>query len=607
MSPYKTLLSLAVVLAMTVCLPQRVHAQNWVNGQAAIFEIGQTGFNQTGLDDNYNDYNGNIGFYQPEFVVVDPATGKVFVSDPYRDGVLRFPSTAAMQNGAAAEAILGLPNFFGLGNSQPPTASTLVYPCGLAIDAAGNLWVADASNLRVVRYANAATIPSGTAASEVLGQPNFTDYISYVVAPTASSMELPIGVFCSGTTLWVADYYNFRILRFDNAASKANGAPADAVFSVPSFTYWAQQNPLPVAANSLAYPNQLYVDAADNLWVADVTNNRVLMFPTASFAVNATNGGIGGPATLVLGQTNFTDNSPGTTASTMSYPDGVYMDAAGNLYVSEAGNNRVLVFQNAASLSNGAAATYVLGQPNFTSNAAGDSADQLDYPYSVTIVPGTSGSSTVLMVVDQGNYRVSIWTPPTILPLLATNFTGRLQSNGQVLLQWQISDEGGMGLGGYTELEYATHDTSGFTNVLNQQVLYPAIQNYSYQQVSPAPGANYYRLKLVAPDGSSTYSQIVTITVSGATSATGLSIYPNPAQSSVVVTVPQAGGSTGSGGSTAGTASIEIYNSAGGLMQRLSTTSTVNTLSVAGWAAGLYTVSVTQGGHATSGSFVKIN
>ena len=211
------------------------------------------------------------------------------------------------------------------------------------------------------------------------------------------------------------------------------------------------------------------------------------------------------------------------------------------------------------------------------------------------------------MVVDQGNYRVSIWTPPTILPLLATNFTGRLQSNGQVLLQWQISDEGGMGLGGYTELEYATHDTSGFTNVLNQQVLYPAIQNYSYQQVSPAPGANYYRLKLVAPDGSSTYSQIVTITVSGATSATGLSIYPNPAQSSLVVTVPQAGGSTGSGGSTAGTASIEIYNSAGGLMQRLSTTSTVNTLSVAGWAAGLYTVSVTQGGHATSGSFVKIN
>jgi sugar lactone lactonase YvrE len=602
MSPYKTHLSLAVVLAMTAFLPQRAQAQNWVNGQPAIFEIGQTGFNQNGQDDNYNGYNGTTGFFTPEFVVVDPATGKVFVSDPQQAGVLRFPSTAAMQNGAAAEAILGVDNLVNQGNSQPPTASTLVYPCGLAIDAAGNLWVADASDLRVVRYANAATIPSGTAASEVLGQPNFTDYISYVEAPTASSMSLPSGVFCSGTTLWVADENNFRILRFDNAASKANGAPADAVFSVPSFTYWALQNPLPVAANSLAWPNQLYVDAADNLWVADVTNNRVLMFPNASFAVNATNGGIGGPATLVLGQTNFTDNSPGTTASTMAYPDGVYGDAAGNLYVSEYLNNRILVFQNAASLSNGAAATYVLGQPNFTTNAAGDSADQLDYPYSVTIVPGTSGSSTVLMVVEEGNYRVSIWTPPSILPLLATSFTGQLQPDGQALLQWQVSDEGGTGVAGYTQLEYATHDTSGFTDVLNQQSLYPAIQNYSYLQVSPAPGANYYRLKLVAPDGSATYSQVVTITVSGgATGGTGLSIYPNPASSSLVVTLPQAGGST------AGAAMIEIYNPAGSLLQKLTTTSTVNRLSVAGWAAGVYTVRVVQGGHATSGSFVKMN
>jgi sugar lactone lactonase YvrE len=596
---YKNPLSLAAVFAVLTCLPQRVHAQNWVNGQSAIFEMGQAGFNQTGQDDNNNDFNLNIGFYQPEFVVVDPATGKVFVTDSYRGAVLRFPSSAAMQNGAAAEAILGQPDFFsGPGNTQPPTASTLVYPFGLAIDAAGNLWVADASNLRVVRYANAATIPSGTAAVEVLGQPNYTDYIPYIEAPTASSMELPLGVFCSGTTLWVADYLNFRILRFDNAASKANGAPADAVFCVPSFTYWANQNPFPVAANSVAYPNQLYVDAADNLWVADVTNNRVLMFPNASFAVNGTNGGIGGPATLVLGQTNFTDNSPGTTASTMAYPDGVYGDAAGNLYVSEAGNNRVLVFQNAASLSNGAAASYVLGQPDFTSNAAGDSADQLDFPYSVTIVPGTSGSSTVLMVVDQGNYRVTIWTPPTPLPLLLTSFTGRLQPNGQVLLQWQVSDEGAPGPGnaGTTTLEYSTTDTSGFTDVLNTQPVNPAVSGYSYVQVSPATGPNYYRVKLTLPDGSATYSQIVTINVDGSATGAGLSIYPNPASSTVVMMLPPLGN-----------AMIEVYNSAGGLMQRLSTESIVNTLAVGRWAAGLYTVRVTQGGVSTTGSFIKVN
>lgn len=587
---YKPLLALTVLLSITAFFSRRVRAQNWVNGQPAIFEIGQAGFNQN-LEGGTNGAN---GFYEAEAVVVDPATGKVFITDSYRDGVLRFSSTAAMQNGATAEAILGLPDFSGFGNSQPPTAATLVYPAGLAIDAAGNLWVADASDLRVVRYANAATIPSGTAASEVLGQPNFTDYISYIEAPTAASMELPVGVFCSGTTLWVADYYNFRILRFDNAASKANGAPADAVFGVPSFTYWALQNPLPVAANSLAYPDQLYVDAADNLWVADVTNNRVLMYPNASFAVNATNGGIGGPATLVLGQTNFTDNSPGTTASTMSYPDGVYGDAAGNIYVSEAGNNRVLVFQNAANLSNGAAATYVLGQPDFVSDGAGDGASQLDYPYSLTVV---SGTSTELMVADYNNYRVMIFTPPTPLPLLLTSFTGRLQGNGQVLLQWRVADQGGPGVGdaGTTTLEYSTTDTSGFTDVLSTQPVNPAVSGYSYVQVLPAPGANYYRVKLTAPDGSATYSQVVTIMV-GSGAPSGLSIYPNPASSNVVMMLPPLG-----------TAVIEVYNSAGGLVRRLTTDATVNTVDVGPLAAGMYTVRVVQGGIATTGNFIKVN
>jgi sugar lactone lactonase YvrE len=601
MSPYNTHLSLAVVLVMTACLPQRVHAQNWVNGQPASFVIGQTGFN---LNIQNEGSTGATGFNEPEFVVVDPATGKVFVSDAYTDRILRFPSTAAMTNGAAAEAVLGQVNFYGLGTVQPPTAATLDYPGGMAIDASGNLWVADETNMRVLRYANAATIASGAPASEVLGQPDFVSYLPSQSAPTAASMYFPCSVFCSGTTLWVSDEFDDRILRFDNAASKANGAPADAVFGVPNFVYWIALNGiLPTASNSFSTPNQIYVDASDNLWVADVQNNRVLMFPNASFAVNAANGGIGGAATLVLGQTNFTDNSPNTTASTMHFPAGVYGDAAGNIYVSEYLNSRILVFMNAASLSNGAAATYVLGQPDFVSNGTGDGASQLANPYSITVV---SGTSTELMVADLNNYRVTIFTPPTPLPLLLTSFTGRLQNNGQALLQWQVPDEGGMGVGGYTELEYATHDTSGFTDVLNQQSIYPAIQNYSYLQVSPAPGANYYRLKVVAPDGSATYSQIVTITI-GAGASTALTIYPNPAQSTVVVTLPQAGGSPGSGGSTTGTAVIEVYNSAGGLMQRLSTASTVNTLSVSGWAAGLYTVRVTQGGMATTGNFIKIN
>ena len=572
---YKIHLSLAVVFAVTTCLPQRLHAQTWSNGEAATYVIGQTGFGLNGSAVNA------IGLYQPMSVTVDPASGKVFVSDYTNSRILRYPSSAAYTNGMAAEAVLGQTDFTSTG------ATLLSNPAGMAMDALGNLWVADFNDDRVLRFAHAATIATGAAASGVLGEPDFAS-INSAFTTSASLMHGPFSVFCSGTTLWVTDGDNYRVLRFDNAASKANGAPADAVFGQPNFT--TGTNPSIPTAATIGYPSQIYVDGADNLWVADMIFNRVLMFPNASTAAN------GEAATKVLGQTDFISNNTGLTANTFSGPFavyGLYGDGSGNLYVSDGGNNRILIFAHAASLSNGAAATYVLGQPDFVSNGNGDGANQLYFPENLWV----STSGITLMAADPGNNRVMIWTPLVTLPLTLTAFTGRLQDNGQALLQWQISGTGGSAPQGTFELQYATGDTSNFNRVLSTQPVDPATQNYSYLQVSPAPGVNYYRLKLVAPDESSTYSQVVTITIGSG--STGLIIYPNPAQSSVVVTVPQAGSAT------TGTAVIGIYNSTGMLVQRLVTGAAVNTFDISRLAAGMYTVQVVQGSSAVTGSFVK--
>jgi len=565
---YKIHLSLAVVFAATTYLPQHAHAQSWANGQAASFVIGQTGF---GL--NASSVTAT-GLNQPWGVVIDPVTGKVFVSDVINNRVLRYPSAAAMTNGAAAEAVLGQPNFTQ--NINGLSATTLWQPVGMAMDAAGNLWVADERNNRVLRYANAATIASGSAASTVLGQANFTS--DNFPLETASSMYEPFSVFCIGTTLWVADCGTDRVLRFENAASLANGAAASAVFGQPGFT----TNTPNTNASGLSAPMQIYVDGADNLWVADFVNNRVMMFPNAATAANNE------AATLVLGQPDFNSNAAGSTATTFNNPVGVYGDGDGNIYVSDYGNNRILIFANAASLSNGAAATYVLGQTNFTSTGTGDNANQLNNPTFLFV--GTS-----LLAADATNNRIMIWIPLVPLPLTLTAFTGRLQDNGQVLLQWQVSGSGGSAPSGTFELQYATSDTSNFNTVLNTQPVNPAISGYSYLQVSPAPGANYYRLRLIAPDGSFTYSQIVTINV-GAVS-TGLSIYPNPAHSSIAVSLPQ----------MSVTAVIGIYNSTGILMQWLVSGAAINTIDISRWAAGMYTVKVMEGNSTMTGNFIKVN
>jgi hypothetical protein len=598
MSPiYKIHLSLAVVFAVTIYLPQRVHAQYWTNGQAASFVIGQTGFGLNGSALT------STGLTTPFAVAEDPATGKVFVSDYGNNRVLRYPSIAAMTNGAAAEAVLGQPDFTTsmsppIAYGMPATATTFSYPEGLAVDGAGNLWVADNGDSRVLRFANAATIASGAAASGVLGWPNLvSNRVSNngdIEPATAASFYLPSAVFCKGTTLWVSDWGNNRILRFDNAASKANGANADAYFSTN------QEGDVATASNQLWGTEQIYVDGSDNLWEVENSNNRVMMFPNASTGGNPAStiiiGAGGVNATLVLGQSNFNSNSTGTTASTMNGPYGVYGDGAGNIYVGDLGNNRILIFANAAHVSNGAAATYVLGQTDFVSSGTGDGASQLSGP-ALLFIPT---SSAYLMAADAFNNRVLTWIPLVPLPLTLTSFTGRLQDNGQVLLQWQVSGSGdgagaGGALAGTFELQYATSDTSNFNTVLNTQPVNPAISGYSYLQVSPAPGANYYRLRLIAPDGSFTYSEIVTINV-GAVS-TGLSIYPNPAHSSIAVSLPQ----------MSGTAVIGIYNSMGILMQWLVSGAAINTIDISRWAAGMYTVKVMEGNSTMTGNFIKVN
>ena len=578
MSPiYKIHLSLAVVFAVTTYLPQPVQAQAWSNGQPASFVIGQPGF---GLNASATTAT---GLFLPAMAIIDPVTGKVFVSDLWNNRVLRYPSSAAMTNGAAAEAVLGQTDF--VSNGANATATTLNCPAGLAIDASGNLWVSDQLNNRVLRYANAATIASGAAASQVLGEPDFVT-VNYD-AVSQSLMYWPIGLFCHGTTLWVADWYNSRILRFNNAASKANGAPADAVFGQPDFNTGFDLTTFIAipSATQLYFPTQIYVDALDNLWVADQQFNRVLMFPNASTAPSSE------AATKVLGQSNFVDDATGTTASAFNFPTGIYGDVAGNIYVAEFQNSRILIFENAVSLANGSAASIVLGQTDFVSNGTGAGASQLANP-ELLFIPA---SGTSLLVADEQNNRILIWTPLVPLALTLTAFTGRLQDNGQALLQWQISGSGGTTPAGAFELEYATSGTSNFNRVLSTQPVDPAAQNYSYLQVSPASGANYYRLRLINPDGSSTYSQIVTINVNAG--STGLSIYPNPAHSSVAVAVPQIDG----------TAIIGIYSSTGILMKWLISATPVNTIDISRWAAGIYTVKVVEGNRAITASFIKVN
>jgi predicted esterase/DNA-binding beta-propeller fold protein YncE len=290
----------------------------------------------------------------PSGVAIDPTTGKLFVADRYNNRVLRWDSAAKMSNGSSAEAVFGQQDFNT--STSGLSASKFNDPLRVYVDHNGSLWVSDYLNNRVLKFDGASFKSSGAAADMVLGQINFTSNSSGIAA---NKMYGPVGVFVDNNDrLWVTDRLNHRVLRFDNASTKNNGANADGVLGQADFNTGSSG----LSATKMNKPMGVYVDSQDHLWVSEDGNNRVLRFDNASLKVN------GAAADGVLGQSDFTTNTQRQTRDGVSNIRGVFGDEAGRLYIVDESNQRVLVFNHASSLPNGAFADYVLGQPDFGSD-----------------------------------------------------------------------------------------------------------------------------------------------------------------------------------------------------------------------------------------------
>ena len=333
-----------------------------------------------------------ITLAEPASVAVDPTTGKLFVADRDNRRVLRWSSAAKMVNGSAAEVVLGQPDFVTrTRNTGGLSAATTNDPNAVYVDANGRLWVADMTNNRILRFDNASAKHSGDPADGELGQP---DFLTNTAGTTAGIMNTPTGIFVDGSgTLWVADKGNNRVLRFTNAAGKANGASADGVLGQKLFTTSTAGG---AGADSLNLPWGVYVDGAGKLWVADRMNSRILRFDNAAAKAN------GAGADGVLGQADFVTGAYMTTQSGLGEPRGVFGDGLGNLYVADEGNTRVMVYSGAAAKTNGANADYVIGQVDFTSHASATTATTLNYAPSLFV----DNVNNAIWIPDTYNHRV---------------------------------------------------------------------------------------------------------------------------------------------------------------------------------------------------------
>jgi uncharacterized protein (TIGR03437 family) len=157
--------------------------------------------------------------------------------------------------------------------------------------------------------------------------------------------------------------------------------------------------PSQLSAQTLSSPQGIAVDQGANLYVADAGSNRVLIFPNTQNAPLA-----GMPATFVVGAADF-----GTVGSGFKTPMDVAADSAGSIYVSDQGNNRVLVFPSLVFLPlSGGTPSGVAGQQ--ASNGTGANWDSTDGLATAEGLFAPAGiyvdRQDTLYVGDAGNNRV---------------------------------------------------------------------------------------------------------------------------------------------------------------------------------------------------------
>jgi sugar lactone lactonase YvrE len=286
-------------------------------------------------------------------------------------------------------------------NNGGLSASSQRLPDGLALDSAGRLYVADATNNRVLEYDS--PLSSQTAA-RVFGQAGaFTTNVANNGGRSQTSLWSPRGVAVDGGgRLYIADSGNNRVLEYDSPLSSQT---ANRVFGQALDFTTGTANNGGVSATSLSGPSGVAVDSSGRLYIADSGNNRVLEYdsPLASQTANRVFG-------QALDFATGTVNKGGVSETSLANPWGVAVDTGGHLFIGDLNNNRVLEYDSPLTSQT---ANRVFGQGGSftatTANNGGISANSLACP-STLAVDGYNH----LYVSDACNPRVLEYYSPLI-------------------------------------------------------------------------------------------------------------------------------------------------------------------------------------------------
>jgi sugar lactone lactonase YvrE len=347
----------------------------------AFFQISSSGFAQT-----ISTYagpplpvNGAQAISQtidwPKSVVPDGAGG-FYIASVTQHRVYRVAADGSLRLIAGSHAGYG-------GDGGPATAAQLNNPTSVAVDAAGNLYIADTGNYRV-RKVSASGVISTVAGDGTLGYGGD--------GGPATSAQISAGGVAVDTTgnLYIADSINFSLPPNDSLPNnRIRKVTAGGVISTVAGngTSGFSGDGGPATSAQFAYPGGIAVDTEGNLYIADTGNSRIRKVSG------------GGVISTVAGNGAFGfsgDGGPATSAE-LDQPGGVAVDAMGNLYIADTVNYRV----RRVSVSGVISTVAGNGRGGYSGDGGPANSAELDKPGNVAV--DATGN---LYIADYNNGRI---------------------------------------------------------------------------------------------------------------------------------------------------------------------------------------------------------
>jgi uncharacterized protein (TIGR03437 family) len=386
-----------------------------------IREVSASGIITTVAGNGTNSFSGDGGPATSASLNFAPgvtldASGNLFIAD-FDNNRIRKVSANGIITTVAGNGSQGFS-----GDGGPATSASLYGPFGVALDASGNLFIADSENNRIRKVSTSGTITT------VAGNGTYGVFSGDGGPATSASLNLPIAVTVdSSGNLFIVDAQNNRI-RMVSASGIITTVAGNG-------TRGFSGDGGPATSASLFSPFGAAVDSSGNLFIADGNNNRIRK-------VSAN-----GIITTVAGSGNqgFSgDGGPATSAS-LYLPNSVAVDSAGNIFIGDTGNNRIRKVSPSASgppatsqtITFGQLSNVTLGIAPFPVSATASSGLAVSFASTTPTVCTVSGSTVTIIAAgtcsitasQAGNANYTSATPVT-QSFTVTAASGPLQIPG---------------------------------------------------------------------------------------------------------------------------------------------------------------------------------